>query len=135
MEAAGPDIAARVRAALGAADLAAFGELLADDVRWGEPGFPGSCRNRGDVLDLLRAGEEAGATASIGECVAGARGILCELHVRWPERATGRPTERHLFHVYVLAGGRIVEIQPFDGRAEAAAAAGIAGARAGPVSP
>ncbi len=44
------DIADRLRAALTARDLDAFGMLLSDDVRWGSDDHRRACRNRSDVL-------------------------------------------------------------------------------------
>ncbi len=63
--------------------------------------------------------------ADITEVAAGSRGLLCGLAERWPASATGRQ-DRELFHVYLVRDGRIAEIEPYDDRAAAARAAGVA---------
>ncbi len=129
MGALGDSFSDRVRGALQSGDADAFGALLDDDVRWGQPGFPRSCTNRDEVLATLRRGQALGGTAEIGECRSGRNGVLCELLVRWPAPGADVPdaTPRLLYHVYLVRDERIVEILPFDERADALAAAGLEG--------
>ncbi len=59
-------IADRVRAALEAADVDAFADLLSPDVQWGAPGDPKPpCRNRSQVLRWYERGRAAGRWASV----------------------------------------------------------------------
>ncbi len=118
------DLAERVRTALTARDLDAFGPLLSDDVRWGDDNHPRRCRSRSDVLATFRRLMDDGAEADITELVAGTNGLLCGLAVRW-SGIEDNPRERTLFHVYLVRDDHIVEIQPFDDRDSAAQAAGV----------
>jgi ketosteroid isomerase-like protein len=121
-EPAADDVAARVKAALDSADVRAIGDLLHPDVRWGAPDDPHpSCRNRTEVLAWYRRGWEAGVRARVSEIVAHEDKLLVGLRVaRTPGAAD---VER--WQVLTVAAGRIVDIRPFDDRAEAAAHAGL----------
>ncbi len=119
------DLAEQVRTALEARDLDAFGALLSDDVRWGDDDHPRRCRSRSDVLATFRRLMDEGAEADITELVAGTNGLLCGLVVKWPTPGDD-PSERTLFHVYLVRNDLIVEIQTYDDRMSAALAAGIA---------
>jgi ketosteroid isomerase-like protein len=114
-------LAEDVRLALEGRDPEAFGRLLADDARWGDDDNPRRCRSRTDVVATLARGLAGGGEADLLEVTPGRVGVLCGLRVRWP----GQPTGRLLYHVYRVAGGEIVEIQPFDDRVAAAEAAGV----------
>lgn len=120
----GHDLAARVRTALTARDLDAFGAFLSDDVRWGDDDHPRRCRSRSDVLATFRRLMGEGAEADITELVAGTNGLLCGLSVRW-SGTEDHPRERTLFHFYLVRDDHIVEIRPFDDRDSAARAAGV----------
>jgi ketosteroid isomerase-like protein len=119
------DLADRLRAALTARDLGAFGMLLSDDVRWGSDDHPRACRNRSDVLATFARIMSEGAEGAITELAVGTEGILCGLAVAWPTPSQ-HPDDRNLFHVYLVRDGRIVEIQRYDDRDSAAEAAGVA---------
>lgn len=114
----------QVRTALETRDLDAFGALLSEDVRWGDDDHPRRCRNRSDVLATFRRLMDEGAEADITELVAGTAGLLCGLVVKLS--GAGHPSERRLFHVYLVGDDRIIEIQPYEDRAPAAIAAGVA---------
>jgi hypothetical protein len=61
-------VAAQVRAALDASDLAAFGHLLSADVHWGAPGDANPpCRNRAQVLKWYEKGKAAGRSGTVTE--------------------------------------------------------------------
>jgi hypothetical protein len=61
-------VAARVRAALESGDLAAFGSVLDDNVRWGgETDTPETCHSRAEVLDRLARQRAAGMATEILE--------------------------------------------------------------------
>ncbi len=118
-------IAATLRLAVTTRDPDALCSVLADDVRWGDDGFPRSCRSRADVLRTLSEGMTRGLEADLGEVVAGQDGVLVGLRVRQPDDppdALGRT----LFQVYLVRDGLVSEIRPFDERPAAAAAAGVA---------
>ncbi len=118
------DLAERVRAALCDRDLQAFGALLSDEVRWGSDGHPRACRNRTDVLATFSRLMNEGAEGEITEVATGTNGILCRLAVTWPT-PSDHPEDRDIFHVYLVATGKIVEIRRYDDRASAAEVAGI----------
>ncbi len=77
------------------------------------------------MLATFRRLMDEGMEADVTECVAGTNGLLCGLAVTLPGRGN-HPSERNLFHVYLVRDNRIVEIQPYDDRTSAAMAAGIA---------
>lgn len=113
----------QLRTAIVARDLAAFGALLAEDVRWGDDDNPRACRNRDQVLETFTRILGQGAHADISELTEGPLGVLCALEVRWPEEAD-RPGDRRLYHTYLVRDGRISEIRRYDDRASAAEAVG-----------
>jgi len=111
-------LAEKVRQALTAHDLDAFGALLSDDVTWGDVGHPRGCRNRSDVLATFGQLLNKGVDGRITELKTGTTGILCGLGVAWPE-GDPRETETSLFH------DRIYQIRRYDERESAAEAAGV----------
>lgn len=119
------ELAERVRSALEARDLDAFGTLLSDDVRWGDEDQPRGCRNRSDVLATLSSLVSRGVQGQITELATGRNGILCGLAMAWPT-AEEHPDDRNIFHVYLVRDGQIAEIRRYDDRPSAAVAAGIA---------
>ena len=114
----------RLRIAIETRDLDTFGALLADDVRWGDDTHPRRCRSRADVVATMARGLGQGGAAQLVELTAGADGVLCGLDVQWPDQA-GRPSARRLYHAYIVRGGLIGEIRPFDHRNAAAEAVGV----------
>lgn len=117
-------LANQIRQAFRTHDIAAFGALLSDDVRWGDDDHPRRCRNRSDVLSTFDRLLSSGVDGTITEMVTGAAGILCRLSVTWPEN-NSRLGERDLYHVYLVTDGRISEIRRYDDRRSAAEAAGV----------
>jgi ketosteroid isomerase-like protein len=119
-------IARQVSAALAAADLAAFSELLDPDVRWGPPGDPAPpCQSRDQVLAWYRRGREAGVRARVSETVVRGDQILIGLKVAGNRAADARSGEAERWQVLTVRGGRVVDIVGFDERGEAAARAGL----------
>jgi hypothetical protein len=115
-------LADQLRRAFTAHDLDAFGALLSEEVRWGDPIHPRRCLNRSDVLATFGRLMAEGVDGTITELVTGGEGIPCGLDVKWPE-GMQRPGDRTFFHVYLVTNGRIVEIQRHDDRASAAESA------------
>ena len=116
-------LALRVRASFESRDLVAFGELLSDDVRWGDDHHPRGCRNRAQVIATFQNALANGLDGTINELVVGTNAILCGLNVSWP---TGAPrSAESIYHVYLIRDNLIAAIQRFDDRASAATAAGI----------
>jgi SnoaL-like domain len=79
-------VARRVRAALDAADLSAFGDLLDADVQWGPPDAPlPACRHREEVLAWYRRGKDAGVRARVSEVSVHGDQVLVGLRLaaRW----------------------------------------------------
>jgi ketosteroid isomerase-like protein len=103
------------------ADMAALEAVLEPDVVW--RGLPADavCRDRGEVLDMLRADELQEGLRSVDalELVAGDDAVV--LGVRSPELdAIGDvPLDGQLFNVFTVRNGRIGPIRDYATRAEA----------------
>jgi hypothetical protein len=111
-------LADRIRAAFASRDFDSFGELVADDARWGDDDHPNRCRGRGDVLANYRRLVDEGVTGDVTETATGPAGVMCELRIEWPEDAdTSRPTT--LFQVFMVRDGRVAEIRGYDDRESA----------------
>ena len=122
-------LADQVAAALEAADLSAYRELLHPDVRWGAPDAKRpSCRNRDQVLAWYQRGRESGVRASVTEVVILGDRLLVGLNVRGGQGDDEGGVPR--WQVLTVSDGRVVDIVGFDDRAEAVARAEAA-ARAG----
>ncbi|MDP9259809.1 MAG: nuclear transport factor 2 family protein [Actinomycetota bacterium] len=119
-------LAQRVRSALDAADLSAFGELLDPNVRWGAPGDPSPmCRNRAQVLSWYQGGRNAGVRARVSEVtVVGDRTILVGLRVVRNAAPLESGVESERWQVLTVGDGRVVDIVGFDERSDAVACAG-----------
>ena len=118
------ELADQVRSAFLTRDVTVFGSLLADDCVWGDPGHPRGCRNSAEVIATFTRLLNEVAGAEVTEVTPGSKGILCGLHVQWPE-GVDRPEDRELFHTYLVADGKIQEIRRFDDRSWAAEVAGV----------
>jgi hypothetical protein len=117
------ELAEKITAAYSTVDLAGFGALLADDVRWGDDGYPRACRNREDVMRTFGEFASSGVRADVVEVHTGPRGVACRLHVNWPERSDrGRGVD--FFHVFMLRQGLVGEIRRYDDADSARAAIG-----------
>src|SRR6516162_4328366 len=114
-------VAQQVRAALEAADLSAFGDLLDAEVQWGAPGAPFPvCRNREQVLSWYRHGRDAGLRARVSEVSVHGDRVLVGLRVTSGQGAgSGGGTER--WQVLTVRGGRIAGITGFGERDQAVA--------------
>ena len=116
-------LAGQVRQALQAADLTAYADLLAPDVRWGPPGDPSPpCQNRGQVLAWYQRGRDAGIRARVTETLVSGDRILVGLKVTGDQGSDG---DRDRWQVLTVRGGQITSIVGFDNRDEAAASAGV----------
>lgn len=121
----------QVRAALEAADLEAFRELLDPRVRWGAPGDPAPpCQTREQVLGWYRRGREAGTRAQVTEVVAAGDKVLVGMTVTFgpgtPQAgASDHQTAIPRWQVLTVAAGRVVDIRGYDDRSAAAAQAGV----------
>jgi len=117
-----------VRAAVNAADLAAFTGLLAPDVRWGQgESSDADCRSRSEVVDWWSRGREAGVRATITEVMAGAGTLLVGLRVTGTPDAERDGGETQRWQVLSVKSGQIVDIRGFDDRRAAALRAGTTG--------
>jgi hypothetical protein len=118
----------RIRAALNSADLAAFAELLAPDVRWGpSETHDADCRSREEVVEWLSRGRQAGARARVTEVVPGAGALLVGLKVSGTLEAQRKGAQAERWQVLRVESGRIVDIRGFDDRRAAAIRAGVTG--------
>ena len=113
-------VAQQVRAALEAADLSAFGDLLDADVQWGAPGDPFPvCRNREQVLSWYRHGRDAGVRARVTEVSVHGDRVLVGLRATGGQAAGSGGAER--WQVLTVRGGRIAGITGFGERDQAVA--------------
>jgi ketosteroid isomerase-like protein len=111
------DIAANIEAALGAADLAGFGELLSPDVTWGAPGAKNpTCKSRDQVMSWYRRGWEEGTTARVLEVTVHGDRLLVGLMVR----RDGEFNER--WQVLLVGPDGVRDIRGYEDRATAEAA-------------
>ena len=116
--------AERIQAALGAADLTEFSELLHPDVRWGPPDDPNpGCVNRRQVLSWYRRARARGVRAEVTEFeILGSR-ILVGTRIRGNDAADTVGGEMDRWQVFTVAAGQIVEIVGYDSRKDALARA------------
>jgi hypothetical protein len=115
--------AARLRAAFESSDLAAFGAVLDDAVRWGgEEETPETCHSRAEVLERLATQRTNGLRIRVIELVPGAEGVLLGLSVIRPGQGH---RERTRYQALKVRDERVVEIRGYESRAEAAARAGV----------
>ena len=113
-------VAQQVRAALEAADLSAFGDLLDAEVQWGAPGAPFPvCRNREEVLSWYRHGRDAGVRARVTEVSVHGDRVLVGLRVTGGQAAGPGGAER--WQVLTVSGGRVAGIAGFGDRGDAVA--------------
>jgi|SRR5215831_4269308 len=113
-------VAQQVRAALEAADLSAFGDLLDAEVQWGAPGAPYPvCRNREQVLSWYRHGTDAGVRARVSEVSVHGDRVLVGLRVTGGQAAGSGGAER--WQVLTVRGGRVAGITGFGDRGDAVA--------------
>jgi hypothetical protein len=114
------EIADQIRLAFNTKNLDAFGELLAEDARWGDDDNPNKCRSRSDVIATFGRLLRDGVDGEVEETVVGANGIAVQLHVRWPNPGEDRAT--NFYHAYLVRDGLVMEIQPYDELRSAVAA-------------
>lgn len=116
----------RIRAALESADLDAMSALLDPDVRWGAPDDEQpTCQNRRQVLAWYQRGRDGGVRADVIEVVARDDRVLVGLRVSGTAGAAAPDGTTERWQVMTVCEGRVVDIRGFDGRAEAAARAGV----------
>lgn len=106
-------VAAGLRAAYESADLAALGELLHPDVRWGgEQDTPDTCHNRSDVLNWYGRVYQSGLRATVTEVLTGPDAVLLALRVSGRE-----PGETFVVHqVFRLTDGLVADIRGYPER-------------------
>ena len=120
-------LAARVKYALESGDLAAIGDLLAADARWGAPEGPGEfdCRNREQVIAWWAGARAKGARAVVTEVTAGAGTLLVGLDVTGTPAADEAGGTARRWQVLTVVDEQITDIRGFEDRAAAAARAGL----------
>jgi len=120
-------LAGQIAAALEAADLAAYRDLLDPAVTWGPPEQPRSgCRSRDQVLAWYARGREAGTRASVTETAVFGDKILVGLLVTGRSDAVGEPHgEERRWQVLTVRDGKVTEIVGFEDREQAMAQGGL----------
>lgn len=112
--------AERVRLALEAADLSAFGDLLDQKVTWGPPGDKSPpCRNKQQVLAWYERAKASGASAQVNEVVVDGSHILVGLVVSGTESARQRGGLARRWQVLTLRESHIIDITGFEQEIEA----------------
>ena len=114
-------MAEQIRSAFATKNLDAFGQLLADDARWGDDDHPNRCRSRSDVIATFRRVLSEDVDGEVVETTVGPNGVVCRLRVHWPDPAD-HARGATFFHVYIVRDGKIAEIQRHDDQASALAA-------------
>jgi ketosteroid isomerase-like protein len=118
-------VAAGLRAAFDSADLAAFGAVLDEHVRWGsEEDTAETCHTRAQVLERLENQRVAGMQTQVLEVTPGAEAVLAGFELSWPV-AEGFARQRTVYWVMKVRDGHVVDIRGYGSRAEAAAQAGF----------
>ena len=107
-------IADEVRTAYESRDLAALGPLLAEEVTWGDPGTPGACHCRDEVLAAFGRLKEAGVAAELLSVRDGPGGVVVHLGLAGGQR----------WQALSVRDGRIVEIRGYDDASSAQEAVG-----------
>ena len=113
-------IAGQVQAALQAADLTGYEELLDPNVTWGAPDDTTSgCRNRDQVLTWYRRGRAKGVRADVFETVVLNDKILVGVGIfdGQSESESGGRTDRR--QILTVMGGLVVDIRGFEERDDA----------------
>lgn len=107
-------IAERIRSAYAGADLEAFGELLADDVQWGDDNHPNRCRSRQDVLSTFEGWVAAGVSADVVGVDTGPHGVLARLNIHWTDPSDKRRGSKFI-HVFMTGeDGLVNEIRRYN---------------------
>lgn len=115
------EMATEIRGAFESLDIARFGALLADDVRWGDDTAPNKCRTSAEVVATFERLLADGVRGEVADLKTGSAGILCRLVLRWPDEPVHLGRDE-IFHLYRVRGRRISEIEPYDSASEAEAA-------------
>jgi ketosteroid isomerase-like protein len=120
-------IAGQVAAALGAADLAAYSDLLDPAVTWGSPGHPEwGCQRRAQVLAWYGRGREAGTRATVTETAVSGDKILVGLKVTGRLSEDGSPVgDEDRWQILTVRNGRVTDIVGFGDRDEAVSWGGL----------
>jgi hypothetical protein len=80
------EVAERVRDALDAGDLTAFGDLLSPDVHWGAPGDADPpCQNRDQVLKWYEKGRASGRRGTVTEVSVHGNAVLVGMRLNTGE--------------------------------------------------
>jgi hypothetical protein len=120
------ELAERLRTALESSDLAAFGELLDPNARWGPRDSPAiGCQSRDQVLAWWKRAQDEGMRARVTEVHQVRDRLLVGLKVSGTRAASERGDEADRWQVLTVSGGRVVDIRGFDDRDEAAECAGL----------
>jgi ketosteroid isomerase-like protein len=117
-------VAARLRTVLESQDLAAYGDILAENVRWGPEGeTPETCHSRAEVIARLTRQRAAGLQTRLLEIVTRDDMVLLGLMVK---RANGAAREEAVYQILRVRDGEVVDIRGYPSRADAAERAGFA---------
>jgi ketosteroid isomerase-like protein len=120
------EIGEQIRAAFNDGDLSTVKGLLDPQVQWGPPGDEGwGCHNRREVLAWLGRALSSGVRAEVRDVVAHGGKLLVGLRVHGRETADRGGGAEERWQVMTVRDGRIVDVRGFEGRAAAAAFAGV----------
>jgi hypothetical protein len=120
------NVAQRLSSALNESDLAAFGDLLDPNARWGPlDSTSPPCTNKKQVLSWYRRGAAAGASAQVTEVVVEGDHLMVGLSIEGLGDADERTDHSSRWQVFTVRDGLIVDIVGFDSRSAAAQRAGV----------
>jgi ketosteroid isomerase-like protein len=110
----GEAVAARLTAAFESGDLADFGALLDDNVRWGpETDTSETCHTRAQVLERLASQRAAGMETQVLEIVAIADAVMVGFNVKWPIRG-GFAREDTVYQVLKVHHEHVIDIRGYE---------------------
>ncbi|MHB2022395.1 MAG: nuclear transport factor 2 family protein [Mycobacteriales bacterium] len=119
------ELAEQIHAALDAADLDAFAELLDPNVTWGAPGDPSPpCQCRAQVLAWYQQSRAEGRRGRVLDVVEHGDKILVTMIVTARGGSSG-DREAPRWQVLTVTDGRISDIRGYAVESDALAAAGI----------
>jgi limonene-1,2-epoxide hydrolase len=99
------------------------GRWLHPEITWRGVRDAAVCRNRDEVLEMLRGSLEGGFGAEAVELIAGNRGVILGAKVRGLGEIGGDELRDQLYNVFHVARGRIVAVEDYAYRDEALLAA------------
>jgi hypothetical protein len=105
-------MAAQIRDALNARDMAALRVLVAEDAQWGDggPDDTRACHNRNEIIATYKRLLDQGVRGTVTETTTGPAGVACRVELDWPD-STPNPRGPTLYQAYLVTDGLITCIE------------------------